>query len=769
MWLSKIKKKKTQYILLGVIFSIAIALISVSLMVTAVSKIFAEKYYEGDSTPDIQIITGSNSVIDKTYNWYKDKGDKSRNYKNYDIFSVSTNLSFNDEANDNMSSYIVPIDDIKNLSNKLEIVEGDKNEKAPKKGEVWVSSTTASLKNIKVGDKSEIINGNGKILKYKVSAIVNDSNQSSSAMGMLYVYINELERENLKSLPPVNMITMNCDGNPSELANELVKYINEPIGGIIADKSLYIMAASMTSLMLGGLGLMSSIILTIVLILILRANIKNNILKEFKSIGIYKSMGYSSKKIRRIYLYGYGLVSIVSSLIGVLISIPLVSYICNIAFKNLGEYKFDLMSFGIVILTFVIFNALIYVNLYLALRFIDKIKPVEAINIGLTSSKEKIKKSIIKNNSSSLAMAINDVFKHKKNNIIILIMFILMFYISTLFINVANTMLTLDEHLYKIFGTVKSDFVISAPTDVEDSIKDIKAYLNKDSRVEDYYLWDVISQNKVAIDNSKYKIEGGTLLATIYNKFNEDDFSIMEGLNPRNKREVSLSVNIMKKNNIKIGDYVTLNIEGKAKEFLVVGSYGSMMSGGQSLRVTSDVISDSSGNVAFVKLKNIDDYESLKKDIEDKFTGVIIEKQYGPLKDAASQVVETSVPISIVLLIGVLIFGLINIVNILITNNFDNRKSYGIMKSLGFDSRYIRRRSNYRIMGLAILGGLIGVSLTAFTSSGLMKIMLGFNIFEFSLPKTFVLVGITYLLIALVMSICNRSIKKISTVELIEE
>lgn len=769
MWLSKIKKKKTQYILLGVIFSIAIALISVSIMVTAVSKIFAEKYYEGDSTPDIQIITDSTSVLDKSYDWYKDKGDKARNYKKDDIFSVSTNLSFNGKANDNLSSYVVPVGDMKNLSNKLDIVEGDKSEKAPKKGEMWISSTTANLKNIKIGDMAKIVDINGNNLEYKISAIVNDSNQSSSTMGMLYIYVNELERESLENLPPIKMVTMNCDGDSSELANELVKYINEPIGGIICDKSLYIMAASMTSLMLGGLGLMSSVILTIVLILILRANIKNNILKEFKSIGIYKSMGYSSKKIRRIYLYGYGLVSIVSSLIGVLISIPMVSYICNIAFKNLGVYKFDLMSFGIVVVTFIIFNALIYINLYLALRVIDKIKPVEAINIGLTSSKGKMKKSLIKNNSSSLAMAINDIFKHKKNNFIILVMFILMFYISTLFINVANTMLTLDKHLYKIFGTVKSDLVISAPTDIEDSIKDVKVYLDKDNRVEDYYLWDIISQNKVAIDNSKYKIEGGTLLATLYDKFNEENFSIMEGVNPRNKKEVSLSVAVMERNNLKIGDYVSLNIEGKAKEFLIVGSYGSMMSGGQSLRVTNDVVSNSSGNVAFVKLKNVDDYESIKNDIENKFDGVTIEKDYGPLKDASSQVVETSVPISIVLLVGVLIFGLINIVNILMTNNFDNRKNYGVMKSLGFDSRYIKRRSNYRIMSLAILGALAGVSLTVFTSGGLMKLMLGFDIFEFNLLMTLGLVGITFLLIMLVMHICNRSIKKISTVELIKE
>nr|WP_284693881.1 FtsX-like permease family protein [Paeniclostridium ghonii] len=515
---------------------------------------------------------------------------------------------------------------------------------------------------------------------------------------------------------------------------------------------------------------MAAIVLAIVLILILKVNVKNNILKEYKSIGIYKCMGYSSKKIRSIYLYSYGVVSIISSLIGLLIAIPLVSYICNIAFKNLGEYKFDLMSLGIMITVLIIFNLIVYITLFISLKCINKIKPVEAINIGLTSSKEKLKKSLIKNNSSSLCMAINDIFKYKKNNFIILIIFVLVFYMSTLFLNISYTMLNLDSELYEIFGTANADMVISAPSDIEDSIKEIKEYIDKDDRVENYYLWDVVAKTKVGIDSKKYDVVGGMVAATVYNEFNEKDFSILQGMNPRNNKEVSVSLDIMKRNNLKIGDYITLNVEGKNKEFLIVGIYKSMMNGGQSVRLTNDALEgESNGNIAFVKLKNIDDYENLKKDIDNKFDSIIIDKVYEALKDAASQVVETSVPISIILLVGVLIFGIVNIVNILITNNLDNRRNYGIMKSLGFTSQYIKRRNNYRIMILAVVGALIGVGITRFTSSKLLEIALGFNIFDFNTSMTLGLVGITFVLIILTMYICNKSINKISTVDLIKE
>ena len=770
MWLSKLKKKKAQYFLLGVIFTIAIALISVSTIVTVVANTFATQYYEGDSTPDVHIITTKDSVVEKSLEWYKSKGSEVRNYRNYDIFSVSTNLSLNNKINDFIISFVVPIDSIETLSNKVNVIEGDKDEKSPKKGEMWIPSTVANLEDIKVSDTAKIIDSNGETLEFKISAIVNDSNQSSTAMGALYTYVNESDREILRALPAANSVTMNCDGNTSEKCTELVSYINEPLGGVAADKSLYILSATMAASLIGGLGLTFSIIIIIVLILILRSNIKNNLLKEYRLIGIYKAMGHSSKNIRKIYLYGYELVSICASLLGILISIPIVTYICNIIFENLGVYSFDLVSLVIVTVAFLLFNLLVYINVYTVLRSVNKIKPVDAINIGLASSKEKFKKSLIKNNSSSFAMAINDIFKYKKSNFIIVMIFTLVFYMSILFLNVANTMMTLDNNLYKIFGTAKSDLVIAAPTDIEDSLKDINAYLDKDERVESYYSWDVTGKSKITIDNTKYKVDSGTFMPTTYNKFNEEDFSIAEGRNPRNKNEVSLSVTIMKANELKIGDYITINIEGESREFLISGSYASMMGNGQNLRLTNDVLSSgSNGNVAFVKLKNLDDYSSLKRDIDNKFSGVSVDSIYSPLRDTASQVVDTAVPISSILLVGVLAFGLLNIMNTLITSNLDNRKNYGIMKSLGFTSKYIKRRSNYRIMLLAGLGAVIGVGLNLSTSAGVMKVALGYAVFKFSVSMTAVFIIISFALIMLTMHVCNRGIKKISTVELIME
>ena len=91
------------------------------------------------------------------------------------------------------------------------------------------------------------------------------------------------------------------------------------------------------------------------------------------------------------------------------------------------------------------------------------------------------------------------------------------------------------------------------------------------------------------------------------------------------------------------------------------------------------------------------------------------------------------------------------------------------MKSLGFTSRYIKTRNNFRIMILAVVGGLVGTILTILTSSGASKMAMGFDISKINLNMTLVLVAITFILIMITLHICNKSINKISTVELIKE
>lgn len=194
-----------------------------------------------------------------------------------------------------------------------------------------------------------------------------------------------------------------------------------------------------------------------------------------------------------------------------------------------------------------------------------------------------------------------------------------------------------------------------------------------------------------------------------------------------------------------------------------------MMSNGYTLRLTSEALDNDSGNIAFVNLKNIDDYNDLKNDINKKFNGVVVERVYEVLQDISAQVIDTIVPISLITLIGTLIFALINIINVILINNLDNRANYGIMKSLGFTSAYIKRRSNFRILILTSLAAIIGFIANILTTKKLLELCIGFDVLNFNINMTIVFIFIVFILITLVMKICNRAIDKISIIDLIKE
>ena len=138
----------------------------------------------------------------------------------------------------------------------MEVVEGDTKEKAPGKGEIWISNILAETEKLKLGDKITI-KSDGRDNEFKISGIINDSNQPSSTLGIVYVYMNEEDKETIKDLPKANLITLNADEDSAKAKKELVTYINEPISGFIFDKSIFIMCASLTPTLIGGMGMLA--------------------------------------------------------------------------------------------------------------------------------------------------------------------------------------------------------------------------------------------------------------------------------------------------------------------------------------------------------------------------------------------------------------------------------------------------------------------------------------------------------------------------------
>lgn len=655
------------------------------------------------------------------------------------------------------------------------ITEGEKRDR-PSKGTIWVPNIIADYKDIKIGDKLRI--KDGKEYKYlSVSALVNESLIPNSMVGSTNLYINKEDYKTFNNLVKSHFIGYNSSKEAENATKELSTYIGDSFEGLMLDKWITNFVANSTSMITGAIGMSIALLIFIVSIIIIRFVLWSNILKEYKSIGVYKSIGYTSKQIRSIYLKGYGIVGIISITIGSFLSIGFINYMVNISVKYIGIYEGNNNNFTFIFLTIAIMSLVLITNIYLLLRRINKINPVEAFRVGVTSSKEKFKKSLIKDASSPLSMAINDIFKHKKQNLIIVTILSMVMYVSAFIVSGNYSMENIAYNAWNVFGTIQGDIALDFPTGDESYDKALEE-LKNDSRILEVRECSFDVGQIVYLDTTKYNIKNAQVITTLIDNYeNNEGFnvSIKEGRNPKLKNEIALTEQILKDANLEIGDYIRVKVLGEEKSLLITGSYTSMMSNNYSMRMTLDIVPKDMRNSLLnlnlnATLKDKNDYDSVKKDYKEKYEVASVDISPSLIVQTAKSVVETITPVTRIILTGVLIFSILNIINLIMMNNTDNRRNNAIMKSLGFSNKYIIRRTSYRIIILTVISSLFGFTLNLIISKNIFKIAMS-GIDGLMIPYNLVSTTILFIAIITILTtiISMLSIRKISIVELMEE
>ncbi|WP_346929974.1 FtsX-like permease family protein [Clostridium sp.] len=775
MWKKKIKQKKLQLILIVIILMVSSSIFALSMSFTSTVSKYTNDYYEGENIKDIIVQTYNDDVISKVESFIKEKETNEIDVRKTKGLTVDRQVFLGDENLDLGMASLIIYEGMKAHPWDVVITEGEKVA-TPSKGTVWVSNLLADSKNLKIGDKLKIKNGD----EYKyltISALINDSLVPGSFMGFNNLYISSNDYEDFNKPIKSEYIGYDSSKEGSDATSELISYIGDSIDGVIYDKWITIFAANAGGQITSAVGLSTAILIFIVSIVIIRFVLWNNILKEYKSIGVYKSLGFTSKQIRNIYLKSFGIVGIIAITAGSFFSIWFVNYLVKISIKYIGIYEGGINNFNFIVLTIVLMSFVLISNIYLLLRRINKIKPVEAFRIGVTSSKEKFKKSIIRDASSSMSMAINDIFKYKKQNIIVVTVLSLVMYLSVFLVSVNYSMINMKDNAWNMFGLLQGDVTLDFPSgevSYDKALEEIKS----DPRVLGVRecSFDV---GKVAyLDVSRYNIKNAQVIPYLYDNYDNNhgfNVSIKEGRNPKNKNEIALSEQILKDANLDIGDYIDMKILGEERSLLITGKYIGMMSNNYNMRMTLDVvpkeIRNNLNNLNInITLKDKNDYEAFKEDYKQKYEVCSIDTCPSLIATTSKSVVEIVIPVTTIILLGILLFSILNIVNLIIMNNTDNRRNNAIIKSLGFSNIYILKRTLYRIMLLTGISSLVGFILNATISKSVFKFAMmgidGLMISNGNVISTIVFIEILTLGATIISMF---SIRKISTVELMEE
>ncbi|WP_075809210.1 ABC transporter permease [Paraclostridium sordellii] len=775
MWKKKIKQKKIQFILIAIILMVSSSIFAISISLTSTVEEYTNEYYKGENIKDIVVQTYNKDIISRIEDFIEKKEPKENDIRYSDALMVDRQVFLESKNLDLSMASLVTFENKKSHPWDVVITEGEKRDR-PSRGTIWVPNIIADYKDIKIGDKLRI--KDGKEYKYlSVSALVNESLIPNSMVGSTNLYINKEDYKTFNNLVKSHFIGYNSSKEAENATKELSTYIGDSFEGLMLDKWITNFVANSTSMITGAIGMSIALLIFIVSIIIIRFVLWSNILKEYKSIGVYKSIGYTSKQIRSIYLKSYGIVGIISIIIGSFLSIGFINYMVNISVKYIGIYEGNNNNFTFIFLTIAIMSLVLITNIYLLLRRINKINPVEAFRVGVTSSKEKFKKSLIKDASSPLSMAINDIFKHKKQNLIIVTILSMIMYVSAFIVSGNYSMENIAYNAWNVFGTIQGDIALDFPTGDESYDKALEE-LRNDSRILEVRECSFDVGQIVYLDTTKYNIKNAQVITTLIDNYeNNEGFnvSIKEGRNPKLKNEIALTEQILKDANLEIGDYIRVKVLGEEKSLLITGSYTSMMSNNYSMRMTLDIVPKDMRNSLLnlnlnATLKDKNDYDSVKKDYKEKYEVASVDISPSLIVQTAKSVVETITPVTRIILTGILIFSILNIINLIMMNNTDNRRNNAIMKSLGFSNKYIISRTSYRIIILTVISSLFGFTLNLIISKDIFKIAMS-GIDGLMIPYNLVSTTILFIAIITILTtiISMLSIRKISIVELMEE
>lgn len=648
---------------------------------------------------------------------------------------------------------------------RYEIVE-ESNEKYD--WGVYLSYLFKSSAKYNLGDTLNI-ELNGVSYAVKVQGFYNNATTGTINCGSIGIIIDDAKFNEITS-PGKNsyLILLDTGGKQvrmftSRIGDEIVKKCPHLILCYVASADGIGSNRNTTAKIFETILILASIIMISVLLVIIAIILSNYIKNNVVNFGILKSIGYDSKSLIWPLILEFGVLIIVSSIVGVGLSYAFLPLVNNALESQIGlPYKitFLLIPCLIVVGTLLILSTIVS---YLSIRKIRKIYPINAIRED-KNKKTGMRKEISLAKSKlplNVSLGLNTCIKGIARNIIISLTFItISFMLGFSCFTYQNVIKDRDNAISLVCGQT-ADSALSVYKINEDNLK---TTLDNKEEVLDYYLFSTYS---IILKDSgfvkSYVIDSN-------NSYLDTKHICVDGRMPNNEFEITINKKIAKNKNIDIGDNMTFSSSDGDVEFKVVGfSQGAYYEGNDCYitREGYEKISSPTYLTYFVDLKEGTDVASFNDEIsrDCSLFYTINEEKY--LNSVASTYFFILMILCItiaVLSVAVTAFVLYVLFTILLENK---RREHGILKSLGFTSKDIILQMELSVVLTSVVSIFIGLLLSKNGASKLFVLMLkNIGIFKFGTSTSSLLLLIAglslVLFVILLIAVLSRSIKKIS-------
>ncbi|KMY29785.1 ABC transporter permease [Lysinibacillus xylanilyticus] len=713
-----IKKRKIQNVLLAILIMLSTLLLATSVTIIMNTNNIFEKIHH-DSNGAHQILTMGKDIHNPiTVNnwWQEQQGVTASNlipYRNLSGFTANgvetQNLLFM------MNTPKTPF-----AIDRLLFSEG-KNQDYPTEGTIWIPTSMASTSNISLGDAIEFNTGE-KAFSLSVSGIVVDLPYGGPFSNNARIWMNDSDYH--KQFDTMigseqYMMALRFD-DYQQSANYWIEFENFLNGPYLESKMEYVDLYSFNLIInkiIGFIMIAFGVAMLFISLFIIGFSISDAILTNYKTIGVIKSLGLTSRKISATYVLQFALLSLVSIIPGLIASTILSRVIIesSLSYLKSGKHLTIIQDFRITMLLAVIILVIVILTAFIYSNKTRHVEPVQAIKYGMSEfANSKLNRRLNNSNRLSnfvnLQIGIKNITKNMKSSILIIVLTAITSAILVFSAVMLNSFISIKQNT-PAFGYDSSHVVVTISNEATFSKQQFEQFLRSDERIKNHAWLDQFTGVLPNEPNQPLNIKVDTLEGS----FDAAGYETISGRNPVNKNEIAIGLNVAKALHKNLGDIVEVYIEGKKHHLIVTGIYQSIANMSNSARITADVIkvynaTYSASKQSMINLVDETLSDQIVDDLNNNFkSSVSAETQQTSLDNVFKVVVAVLIiPLSV---IGIL-FITVTFIIIYSVSRINVRKesgTYGIFKSIGMTSNTIRWSITSGILFLSSLGTIFGI------------------------------------------------------------
>ena len=597
-------------------------------------------------------------------------------------------------------------------------------------GEVYVSASMASMFGVQAGDFITFpIARSGGDVTFTVAGFYEDPFMGSSMIGMKGFLICGQDHEEIAGMIEESgadslaregfMLHISGVSGSALTAAQFNAFLNENTS-LTGYVEFTHSREAISGFMLTLQNVFTSLLLAFVLILLLASmavlshSIGSTIEQDYTNMGILKTMGFTSGKLRIIQVLQYLITAVCGMGLGLLLSIPAAGFICRMTVTTTGLLIPSTLPIGICLLALAVILLLLMGFVWLRTGKIRRISPVSAIRGTWKKSQESKRTAFpIQKKGLTCWLALRQLLSDKRRYMGACLVAVLLVFFASLIGRVDAWLGPNGEGLMDAFNP--ADLHIAAQPMGETTIEQVEQTIESYTSITDSY----------DLAMPSVSVNGVDMTANVITQ--PERFHLLSGQTCREADEVVLTEFVAADLGVSVGDTVTLAGSLGSEEYVVSGIYQCANDMGMNIgmnREGYDLVGEESPIMwcTHYFLADPSLQPEIMQALQDSYGGDVYlhENSWPGLYGILSAMQALMIFLYAMVIFFVLVVTLLTAGKLLRAE----QKDLSIYRTLGFSAGRLRRSFALRFGVVALLGSILGTIFSAFLTDPLVAVLM---------------------------------------------